>query len=216
MCVLDDRYAFAGALAGINKPYSEWMQSAHGRLAGRFNKREKRQGPLGMKRPTTHTTPDEETLKRLMFALDYLPVRIGLVDRPEDHEYTTYNYYAHGRQLPWMAEFSRPAWYEALGKTEKRRQRRYRRLAREYYQRGKLDECLTGLLEGREVGPKRFKRIKAEFMNSVRSHQRRKHPFTVEELDWLVACALRPYYTYAMAVSSGAQATAEGIREGMT
>ena len=174
LTILQDRYFMAGALTEENTHYSNWMQSAHTSMACDINRVNKRVGPAFRHRPLTAEVEDVEGLKRLMFAMDYAPVKLGLAAEPGDYEYSTYNYYAAGKQSPWTAHFTRPRWYEELGDCDEDRQTAYTAMAREYWQKGRLDEILRSINEGAPIGTAGFRAKRLRMLALVRSQLRRQ------------------------------------------
>ena len=188
---LDERYIVIAGLEDNREYYSKWMQAAHTSLAGTINRLEKRKGHVGCRRPTTHPAEDEECLMKLMFACDYLAVKLSLVDSPEQFKHSAYHYYARGKKLPWTEEITRPAFYERLGDTDKERQRAYRKLGRKYYEQGLLDEYIKAMLKGRPVGSEKYRRERSNFLAEVSRRERLKRA-GANLFDASVAYALCP------------------------
>jgi len=172
--VLDDRYFLIAGLEDKREYYSNWMQAAHTSLAGTINRLEERTGHMGGCRPTTHPADDEECLLKLLFACDYLAVKLGLVDSPEHFKHSAYHYYGRGKKLPWTDEITRPACYERLGDTDTERQRAYRKLGRKYYEQGLLDDNIKAMLKGRPVGAEKYRRARSKFLGEVTRRERLK------------------------------------------
>jgi len=188
--VLDERYIAVLGLKDKREFYSKWMQSAHTSLAGTINRQEKRKGHLGRCRPTTHPADDEECLKRLMFACDYLAVWLGLVDSPEQFKHSAYHYYARGKKLPWTEELTRPPFYLELGNTDEERQKAYRKLGRQYYEQGLLDDYIKAMLQGRPVGREKYRKERSKFLNEVTRRERLKRAGgrALEAIGWYAFC----------------------------
>ena len=172
--VLDDRHIMIAALENEIAPYSNWMQSTHGSLAAAINRQEKREGPLGCRRPTTHPAENDECLLRMMFAIDYLPVKAGLVDSPEHYKYSTYGFFAHGKKQNWTDELVRPLAYQNLGNSPEERQKAYRELGRKYYREGRLDEYMDAMLKRRPVGSEKYRRERSKYLSEVTRRERLK------------------------------------------
>ena len=188
--VLDERYVMVAGLRDKREFYSKWMQSAHTSLAGTINRQDKRKGHLGCRRPTTHPADDEECLKRLIFACDYLPVKLGLVDSPEQFRHSTYHYYGRGKKLPWTEELTRPPFYLELGHTDEERQKAYRELGRHYYEQGLLEDYMKAMVQGRPVGSEKYRRERSKFLNEVSRRERLKRAGgrALEEIGWYAFC----------------------------
>ncbi len=190
LLVLDERYIAVLGLLGEPGFYSKWMQSAHTSLAGNINRQEKRKGHLGSRRPSTHPVGDEECLKRLLFATDYLPVYVGLVDSPEQFRDSTYQYYARGKKMPSTDAITRPPFYQALGTTDEERQRAYRKLGRQYYRQGLLNDYMRALLVDRPLGSEKYRRERSRYLNEVSRRERLKRAGgrALEAIGWYAFC----------------------------
>ena len=132
LCIMDNHVHMIGALKTDHRPMSDWLQAAHTSVAKLINKTKNRQGPVAIGRPRNTLTEDDHHMLKLMFYLDYNPVRAGMVEEPKDYKWSTYNHYAHGAEVPCDRVISHPRCYRRLGNTPKKRQQKYRRLAREY------------------------------------------------------------------------------------
>jgi len=172
LAVLEDRYFMAAGLKGEVEYYSKWMQSSHTSLADALRRKHDRVGPVGRGRPITDVVEDEEASMLLMFALDYAAVDAGLVDKPKDYAYSSYNFYAHGRKSSWTDILTVPRWYKRLGRTRRERQQAYRRLARKAYRQGLLKELLAQMNRGRPLGSDLHRRATSRFRGAVRKHLR--------------------------------------------
>ena len=136
--IMDNHAHKAAELLADHKQYSKWMQEAHSRFAQGFNERRNRYGPVANDRPKTVVIRDQEGLKRVMFYQDYNAVAAGLVDHPGDYEWSSYNFYAHGKVNRWTKHLTKPQWYLDLADTDEGRQRLYREQAVEYWRKKML------------------------------------------------------------------------------
>ena len=132
LCIMDNHVHMIGALTQDHHPMSHWLQAAHTSVAKLINKTRNRQGPVAIGRPKNTLTEDDHHMLKLMFYLDYNPVRAGLVAEPGDYRWATYNHYAHGEEVACDRVIVHPRCYKRLGNTPKKRQQKYRRLARDY------------------------------------------------------------------------------------
>jgi len=170
--VLSDRHILILGLIEDFAPFSDWMQAVHCSLVATINKQEKRTGHLGRRRPTTHPAEQDECLLKMLFAIDYLPVKVGEVESPEQVTYSSYHFFARGKELPWTKEITRPAVYQRLGNTDLERQKAYRELGRKFYQEGILDEYMDEMLKGRPVGTEKYRRARSKFLAEVSRKER--------------------------------------------
>lgn len=111
---------------------SSWVRSAHCSIGRWVNKTLGRRGPVAQDRPKTVVAQNQEQLKRIMFYLDWNPVRAGLCKHPSEYRFSSYRYYAFGEINEWTMHLTQPRWYLNLGSTPKARQKAYRVLCDVY------------------------------------------------------------------------------------
>jgi len=172
-CVMDNHTHKAAALKKGPEHYSNWMRCAHSRFGLLFNRRRRRQGPVGQDRPKTVVIEDEEGLRRTMFYHDYNPVAAGIVEHPGDYRYSSYNFYAHGVVNGWTKHLTPPQWYLDLAANPEERQRKYRKMASEYW-RKKLLPSEKDAEGGYTYGSQGYMRKTSRFMAAVSRHIRRR------------------------------------------
>ncbi len=160
-CIMNNHIHKAGELLKDSLPFSAWLRSAFSSFAQKFNHYGKkymsgaadsrrdsralvspdphfrRRGPVGMDRSKTLVVEDQQALMRVMFYIDFNPVRAGLVDDPADWLFSSYRFYAFGEVNEWTQYLTPPDFYLALGRTPRQRQAAYRRLARIYFEEGR-------------------------------------------------------------------------------
>jgi len=115
--------------------YSEHMRRSYGRFGLRFNKRHERLGKVALDRPKTIRMQDAKSHMRVMFYSDCNPVRAGIIRHPTDtrwKDFSSCRFYAYGERNRYSDMLTPPAWYLALGRTQRARQRRYRSLLDRY------------------------------------------------------------------------------------
>ena len=132
-CVMTNHGHQAARLLSRFIWWSRWVRSAHSSFALWLNKKLGRRGPIAQDRPKTVAVDSQESLKRLMFYIDWNPVRAGMVSHPRDYPFSSYRYYAEGEVNRWTRELTEPQWYKDLGDTPQERQEQYRKLCDEYY-----------------------------------------------------------------------------------
>ena len=129
-----------GLKAGI-RTLGNWMRNAHSRFGAHYNRMHHRQGKVAYDRPKTTEIEHEPGVLRVMFYTDANPVRAGMVSHPNRYPHSTHRFYAHGESNAHTAQLTPPPAYLALGKTPKRRQRRYRQLCDQYLrEQGLIDD----------------------------------------------------------------------------
>ncbi len=131
--VMSNHVHTAAELLGDHDPLSCWLRSSFSSFGLWLNRRLGRYGPVAKDRFKTLVVQDQDSLMRLMFYLDWNPVKAGLCRHPSEWKYSSYRYYAYGEVNKWTEHLTPPKWYIALGKTECDRQRKYRILCDKYY-----------------------------------------------------------------------------------
>ena len=127
-CITDNHYhKGAGLREGEASPvYSNFIRSVHSSFARKLNNKLKRKGPVGQDRPHTRAIQDEEYLKTVMFYGDYQMVKAKVVKDPALWPYSSYNFYAFGKENEWTSMLTKPQWYIDGGDTDEERQKNYR------------------------------------------------------------------------------------------
>ena len=110
---------------------STGMQWLNGRYAQRFNRRHGRTGPLWEGRFHSARISDERHLLEAARYIALNPVRAGLVDRPDDWEWSSHRGHL-GLQFPLVAD---DALLELLGRTPDAAREAYRGLVEEAVRR---------------------------------------------------------------------------------
>lgn len=203
--VLDERHIMVLGLEHERKFFSKWMQSAHSSLAATINRQDDRTGHLGRRRPTTHPSDDDECLLKMMLATEYLPVKAGLVESPEQFKYSSYHFFGRGKKLPWTEAIARPLVYERLGSTDKERQIAYRELGRKYYREGRLDDYMDAMLKGRPVGSEKYRQERSRYLSEVTRWERLKRAAGWAMLE-SVAFSYRPTLVRGLKLSEAFEA----------
>lgn len=189
-CVLSNHSHEAAELQGDHSPLSAWLRSAHSSIGHWLNTMLKRRGPVSQDRPKTVLVQGQEHLKRLMFYIDWNPVRAGLCKHPSEYPFSSYRFYAFGEINRWSKHITRPKWYLELGASDEDRQRAYRIQCDSYFYGEMLpseNEADDGIMIG---SPKDI----ADFGVIMRTITRvmTKKLLTGLELGILVSHALRP------------------------
>jgi len=137
---MSNHFHLAAELLKDCRPLSRWIRSAHSSFGLWLNKLLKRRGPVAQDRPKTVVVEDDQHLKRLMFYIDWNPVRAGMCNHPSEYQFSSYRFYAFGEVNAWTKHITPPKWYLALGSTPEERQRRYREECDRYDQEKRLPE----------------------------------------------------------------------------
>lgn len=188
--VMSNHFHEAAELLDDSRPLSNWLRSAHSSIGLWINKMLQRCGPVAQDRPKTVIAQNQEQLKRIMFYLDWNPVRAGLCQHPSEYRYSSYRYYAFGEVNEWTKHLSRPRWYEELGSTDDERQRAYRQECDRYYYGGMVPTEAEAD-QGHMVGEAECVRQRNRLMRTV-SRFLTKRMLLRSELDGYTAVALAP------------------------
>ncbi len=103
--------------------FSHFFQTVHSQFARQVNKRLKRRGQVVMDRFKSPRIESDEHMLKAMAYVDLNPHRAGKVAHPKKNEWSSYRYYAHGKDDPLITPS--PS-YMALGRTAIERQQEYR------------------------------------------------------------------------------------------
>jgi putative transposase len=172
-CVMSNHFHKASQLKKDCRPMSDWARSALSSFAQRLNRSIGRKGPVGQDRPKTIVCQDRRALMRLMFYIDWNPVRAGLVSHPSEYRFSSYRYYAYGEVNEWTRHLTPPDWYVELGDTPEQRQKLYRFLCDEYHRRNRLPS-FGEAEDAWALGTEEFVRRRAEILCMVAKVSRRK------------------------------------------
>ena len=113
---------------------SKYMHKAHSKFGRKFNDQNNRSGKFADDRPHTPPVNGIHQCLILQFYIEANPLRAKICNLEQLHEYkySSYGFYAHGVRTLFTENLVIPDWYLDLGKTPKQRQRRYRKLFKEY------------------------------------------------------------------------------------
>jgi hypothetical protein len=187
---MSNHFHKAGELVEDSRPLSRWARSAHASFALWLNRRLKRRGPVAQDRPKTLVVEDQEHLKRLMFYIDWNPVRAGMCGHPREYPFSSYRFYAFGEVNAWTEHLTPPPWYLASGDTDERRQQRYREECDRYFAEGLIPDDDEADLR-HAIGRPEFVQRRTVLMKAIgrllclKTWQRR-------DLDYLVRLAFVP------------------------
>lgn len=202
--VLSNHAHQAAELQEDSTPLSNWLRSAHSSIGLWINHRLHRRGPVAQDRPKTVVAQNQEQLKRIMFYLDWNPVRAGMCQHPSEYRFSSYRYYAFGEVNRWTKHLSRPRWYQELASTDEERQLAYRQKCDEYYYGGRVPSEAEAD-QGHMLGDPESVKQRNTLMRTV-ARFLTKRLLLRAELDSYTAAALAP--STWVTDSEGSQVTA--------
>ena len=115
----------------VPKLYSNHMRRHHARYGRYFNDLKNRCGKVAQDRPHTTLIVDDHHQMMCTFYIHSNPHRAAISDA-ERYEYSTHKLYAYGKRSSWMRNVRLPNWYQRLGTSPARRQKKYRKLFAQY------------------------------------------------------------------------------------
>ena len=121
-CLMDNHPHLSGKLRDL-KSFSDFFRVVNSRFARVYNQRMHRRGQVVMDRFKSPRIQTEADLLKVMLYIDLNPKRAGKVRHPRSNEYSSFRYYAYGKDDPLITPA--PS-YLALAATPKRRQQCYR------------------------------------------------------------------------------------------
>jgi len=126
-CFMDNHIHLSGKLTDLAS-FSDFFRVVNACFARGYNKEMKRRGQVVMDRFKSPSIQTDRDLLKVMLYIDLNPKRAHKVSHPQDNEYSSYAYYAHGQADPLITPA--PS-YLALATTTERRQRVYQALVEE-------------------------------------------------------------------------------------
>jgi len=126
-CFMDNHPHLCGHLAS-RELFSDFFRVVNSLFARIYNKRMGRRGQVVMDRFKSPCIQTDTDCLRLMRYLDLNPLRAGKVKHPQDNEWSSYAFYAHGADDPLIT--AAPS-YCGLAETNAERQAAYRSIVAE-------------------------------------------------------------------------------------
>lgn len=108
--------------------FSNMFRIVNSLFARRYNKQMHRRGQVVMDRFKSPKIRTDADLEKVMFYIDLNPKRAGMVKYPEEYKWSSYHYYAHGKEDRLIT--SAPSYLE-MGKTPEERQNIYKTMVGE-------------------------------------------------------------------------------------
>lgn len=133
-CVMGNHYHSILSYKGSCQWLSNFMRQAHSLFGSRYNKSHNRSGKVAEGRPKTSAIQDCQYARKAHFYVEANPIRAKICDLEnlKNYEHCSYGFYAYGIRHKYTELLTPPDWYIALGKTAIERQKKYRRLFKEY------------------------------------------------------------------------------------
>jgi hypothetical protein len=133
---MDNHYHQSVTYKNGSQNLSSFMRYAHGLFGARYNRGNSRSGKVAEGRPKTPRVQNEYHAMRLQFYIEANPIRAGFrtLENLKGYIYSSYGFYAYGIRTRFTHRLVIPEWYIRLGKTFRERQKKYRKLFRQYLQ----------------------------------------------------------------------------------
>ncbi len=146
-CVMDNHFHQSVTYKNGSRNLSNFMRYAHGIFGARFNRKKNRSGSVSEGRPKTPLVQNDHHSMRLHFYIEANPIRSKLrtIENLKDYIYSSYGFYAYGIRTKFTYRLTIPEWYLNLGQTFRERQKKYRKLFREYIDEEKSIDSLIFL-----------------------------------------------------------------------
>ncbi len=122
---MDNHIHLSGKILGNKEAFSALFRVVNSQLAKTINKKLKRRGQVVMDRFKSPCIQSDRAMLTVMTYHDLNSYRAGKVDHPEKYRWSSYHFYADGKEDPLLTPA--PS-YLGLGESDSERQRAYRRL----------------------------------------------------------------------------------------
>jgi putative transposase len=133
-CVMNNHFHQSVSYKNGSASLSRFMRYAHGLFGARYNRGKGRSGKVAEGRPKTPRVQNDYHAMRLHFYIEANPIRAKFrtLENLKSYIYSSYGFYAYGIRTQFTYRLTIPEWYMNLGKTYRERQKKYRKLFREY------------------------------------------------------------------------------------
>lgn len=158
-CFMSSHPHLTGKITNV-EGLSRLMQLVNSQFAKKINKTMNRRGQVIMDRYKSPVIQTDEQLLRVMAYVDLNPQRAKMVKHPKNYKWSSYNYYAYGKDDPLLTPA--PS-YLALGFTSEQRMFAYRNMVEEVmadYGLEKQNYSTTCCIGNPDWVAKRYKEIK--------------------------------------------------------
>lgn len=128
-CVMDNHFHNVLSFSNGSNLLSRVVGYAHTLFGIRFNRFMKRSGKFADDRPKTSLIENDAHEMRAHMYVEANPIRSGktVLGKLKFDEFCSFGFYAYGFKTEFSSMLSLPNWYLRLGKTNRDRQRKYRR-----------------------------------------------------------------------------------------
>ena len=148
--------------------FSNFFRVVNNLLARKVNKQLKRRGQFVMDRFKSPRIQDDKHMLTVMTYSDLNGVRAGRDKSPEESKWSSYAYYAYGKEEPLITPA--PS-YIALGTTHEERRKVYRAMVRELMLQNRINVSNTCFIGDPDWVKKQYEELK-EQMESIRTSKR--------------------------------------------
>ena len=133
-CAMSNHFHQVVGYSGGSNNLSLLMRHQHALFGIRYNRAKGRSGKVAEGRPKTPLIQNAEHEMRVHFYVEANPIRADFrtLENLKDYIYSSYGFYAYGKKTKFTHLLTIPDWYLKLGKTQRERQAKYRKLFREY------------------------------------------------------------------------------------
>lgn len=129
------------------------MQSVGRRYAQLFNQNHQRTGTIWEGRFKSCLMEPESFFLVIQKFIETNPVRVGLVQKPEDWPWSSYSHHIGAETVSWLSDHSL---YWALGNTPFERQSEWQRLVLDSFNKEQIETVSSHLLNGWPLGSPSF------------------------------------------------------------
>lgn len=122
--------------------FSSFMRRHHGRFGLIYNMKNKRSGKVAEKRPHTTCFQNENSSINAVLYTHANPLKKGITKDERAYKWSTHLLYAYGERPPCTENIKIifPKWYLDLGKNDKERQIKYRKIFQTYWKKVQKDK----------------------------------------------------------------------------
>ena len=159
--LMENHPHLTGTLRALEE-FSAFFRVVNNLFARKYNKRMQRKGQVVMDRFKSPRIQDDTYMLRAMTYGDLNGVRCGRDKLPEDARWSSYAYYAHGKEDPLITPA--PS-YLTLGETEEERRYAYREMVQELMKQDKINISNTCFIGDPDWVKKQYENLMGELEN---------------------------------------------------
>ena len=159
--LMENHPHLTGTLSTLEE-FSAFFRVVNNLFARKYNQRKQRRGQVVMDRFKSPRIQDDVYMLRAMAYGDLNGVRCGRDKLPEEAKWSSYAYYAYGKEDPLIT----PAVsYLALGETAEKRRRAYRGMVQELIKQDKINISNTCFIGDPDWVKKQYEGLMSEIRN---------------------------------------------------